>query len=49
MRKRIGLARVLDRTGRQAPAAPEEGQLLSIARWCEEIPAFDALPPAASF
>ena len=28
-------------------AALEEGRLLSIARWCEEILAFDALPPAA--
>jgi Asp-tRNA(Asn)/Glu-tRNA(Gln) amidotransferase A subunit family amidase len=28
-------------------AALEEGRLLSIARWCEGILAFDALPPAA--
>jgi Asp-tRNA(Asn)/Glu-tRNA(Gln) amidotransferase A subunit family amidase len=28
-------------------AAREEGRLLSIARWCEEILAFHALPPAA--
>ena len=28
-------------------AAFEEGRLLSIARWCEEIFNFDALPPAA--
>jgi len=28
-------------------AAFEEGRLLSIARWCEEIFKFDALPPAA--
>ena len=30
-------------------ASLEEGRLLSIARWCEEILAFDALPPGASF
>jgi aspartyl-tRNA(Asn)/glutamyl-tRNA(Gln) amidotransferase subunit A len=28
-------------------AALGEGRLLSIARWCEEVLAFDALPPAA--
>lgn len=28
-------------------AALEEGRLLSIARWCEEVLAFDALPSAA--
>jgi len=28
-------------------AALEEGRLLSIARWCEEVLSFGALPPAA--
>ena len=28
-------------------AALDEGRLLSVARWCEEVLAFDALPPAA--
>jgi Asp-tRNA(Asn)/Glu-tRNA(Gln) amidotransferase A subunit family amidase len=28
-------------------AALEEGRLLSVARWCEEVAALDALPPAA--
>ena len=28
-------------------AALEEGRLLSIARWCEEVLAFDAVPPAS--
>jgi aspartyl-tRNA(Asn)/glutamyl-tRNA(Gln) amidotransferase subunit A len=28
-------------------AALEEGRLLSVARWCEKVLAFDALPPAA--
>jgi Asp-tRNA(Asn)/Glu-tRNA(Gln) amidotransferase A subunit family amidase len=28
-------------------AALEEGRLLSLARWCEEVFGFDALPPAA--
>ncbi len=28
-------------------AALEEGRLLSLARWCEEVLAFDALPPMA--
>jgi amidase len=30
-----------------AGAALEEGRLLSVARWCEEVLAFRALPPAA--
>ncbi len=28
-------------------AALEEGRLLSVARWCEEVLSFEALPPAA--
>ena len=28
-------------------AALDEGRLLSIARWCEQVLGFDALPPAA--
>jgi Asp-tRNA(Asn)/Glu-tRNA(Gln) amidotransferase A subunit family amidase len=38
-----GLPMAIQLTG----TALEEGRLLSIARWCEEVLAFDALPPAA--
>jgi aspartyl-tRNA(Asn)/glutamyl-tRNA(Gln) amidotransferase subunit A len=38
-----GLPMAIQLTG----AALQEGRLLSLARWCEEVLAFDALPPAA--
>jgi aspartyl-tRNA(Asn)/glutamyl-tRNA(Gln) amidotransferase subunit A len=38
-----GLPMAIQLTG----AALDEGRLLSIARWCEQVLGFDALPPAA--